>query len=258
MTRFTAYFKSMFLILALFLAGGCASNMGELQRASARGMSPVPQPTQVVISNVNRGMMGIKWTATAPNGDRYDCSSDDMMRRPLCVKIERQGSASVSVPVQQNATVVSSETAAKLGEATKKAIGNFAVGADIGLLGGISPSVQYNVGENLALEGALGLYSGVTTIGAEGYYRFRNSEQKLGESFSVEPIAGAGLHRISIDDLYGGGSVIGYSASGGVYGKLLNYPHWRLKGVLSYLQFDYGSSVVGRGFNTNLGVSYFF
>jgi hypothetical protein len=181
-----------------------------------------------------------------------------MMRRPLCVKSEQQRPVSVSAPVQSNVRV-SNETAAALQDATEKAIGNFAVGADIGLLGGISPSVQYNVGENLALEGALGLYSGVTTLGAEGYYRFRNSEQKLGESFSIEPIAGAGLHRISIDDLYGGGSVMGYSASGGVYGKFQNYPHWRLKGVLSYLQFDYGSSgVVGRGFNTNLGVSYFF
>jgi hypothetical protein len=76
------------IIVVLFLAVmiiGCANSNSNLMRESARVIGNV-SPEQVTVYDVNRGMMNVDWKATTPNG-KYNCSSDDMMRRPFCVKV---------------------------------------------------------------------------------------------------------------------------------------------------------------------------
>jgi hypothetical protein len=74
-----------YLVLALTLLA-CQSNIGSLQRAAAMSMNPTPLPDSVRVTEVHRGASSVKWVATHPNGDVYDCSADDMVRRPICVK----------------------------------------------------------------------------------------------------------------------------------------------------------------------------
>ncbi len=42
-------------------------------------------PDQVQVSNVKRGVTDVKWEADTPKG-AYNCSADDMVRRPYCSK----------------------------------------------------------------------------------------------------------------------------------------------------------------------------
>jgi acyl dehydratase len=63
----------------------CASSNVNLQRESARFMTPVPLPDAVKVTDVQRSASSVKWVATGASGV-YDCTSDDMLRRPLCVK----------------------------------------------------------------------------------------------------------------------------------------------------------------------------
>ena len=65
----------------------CASNIGNLQRESARAITPNPLPESVTISEVHRGATSVRWVATGASGV-YDCSADDMLRRTLCVRRE--------------------------------------------------------------------------------------------------------------------------------------------------------------------------
>ena len=79
--------KKLFLFLVLcILCVGCANSDSNLRRESARVIGNV-SPEQVTVYDVNRGMMNVDWKADTPNG-KYKCSSDDMMRRPFCVKAE--------------------------------------------------------------------------------------------------------------------------------------------------------------------------
>ena len=64
----------------------CASNVGNLQRATASTISPTPLPDSVRVTEVSRAAASVKWVATVPGGDTYDCSADDMVRRPVCAK----------------------------------------------------------------------------------------------------------------------------------------------------------------------------
>lgn len=72
--------------LCLFLIAGCASNIQSLQRESARYIGNSFKPTDIQVTEVKRGLMNVGWKATTPNGDTYDCSADDMLRRVNCVK----------------------------------------------------------------------------------------------------------------------------------------------------------------------------
>jgi hypothetical protein len=65
----------------------CASTGANLQRESARVITPNPLPDSVKVTDVQRGATSVKWVATTPSGV-YDCSADDMVRRALCVKRE--------------------------------------------------------------------------------------------------------------------------------------------------------------------------
>jgi hypothetical protein len=73
-------------LLVVVVAGACASSTGNLQRESARAVTPSPLPDSVKVSGVKRGATSVKWVATTPGGVVYDCSADDMLRRTLCVK----------------------------------------------------------------------------------------------------------------------------------------------------------------------------
>jgi hypothetical protein len=77
--------KFYFLIsLIFFLSVACASTSDNLKRETARYLGDI-HPDKVEISDVERGVMSVKWKADTPKG-KYDCSADDMVRRVHCVK----------------------------------------------------------------------------------------------------------------------------------------------------------------------------
>jgi len=67
-------------------ASGCASSTGSLQQATAMSIGGNVLPDNVVVSNVDRGMTRVTWSASA-SGHRYACSADDMVRRPYCARL---------------------------------------------------------------------------------------------------------------------------------------------------------------------------
>lgn len=77
---------SILFPVTVFVIAGCASNIQSLQRESARSIGNNLKPNDVTISEVNRGAMNVDWKATTPDGTKYDCSADDMVRRVNCVK----------------------------------------------------------------------------------------------------------------------------------------------------------------------------
>lgn len=78
--------KIMFFMFVLFIVVGCASSDASLRRESARVIGGGLSQDQITVSDVNRGMMNVDWTAKTPDGTIYKCDSDDMLRRPNCVK----------------------------------------------------------------------------------------------------------------------------------------------------------------------------
>ena len=75
------------LIAFLFLVG-CASNIQSLQRESARNIGNNLRPSDITITDVQRGALNVSWKSTTPDGTRYDCNADDMVRRVNCVKVK--------------------------------------------------------------------------------------------------------------------------------------------------------------------------
>jgi hypothetical protein len=71
---------ALWLLMSLI---GCASSPATLQRETARLIGLQGSPSSVVISNIDRRMMSVSWTATA-QGRSYHCNADDMMHRPHC------------------------------------------------------------------------------------------------------------------------------------------------------------------------------
>jgi hypothetical protein len=72
------------VVMVCLLSAGCASTPENLQRETARVIGDI-SPEQVQVSHVRRGVTDVKWEANTPKG-AYNCSADDMVRRPLCNK----------------------------------------------------------------------------------------------------------------------------------------------------------------------------
>lgn len=124
--------------------------------------------------------------------------------------------------------------------------------------GGYAPAVQFNAVENVTLEGTFNMYSGVTAFGAEMYYHFGREGSSSPATLIFEPAIGAGIYKVSVDpDIGMDANLTGFSASGGVFAHLRENPHFRFKGVLSLVEFDY-EGVSFRGFHAILGAYYFF
>lgn len=66
---------------------GCMTVGMNLQRASARAITPTPNPDSVVISDVHHGVISSRWVATTREGV-YDCSIESSERVPICAKRE--------------------------------------------------------------------------------------------------------------------------------------------------------------------------
>jgi hypothetical protein len=75
---------SLALLLLMSLVG-CASSPVNLQRETARVLGQQLPPSSVEVSNIDRSIRSVTWTAVA-QGRRYQCSADDMVRRPYCVE----------------------------------------------------------------------------------------------------------------------------------------------------------------------------
>ena len=144
------------------------------------------------------------------------------------------------------------QTAAPAGET----VGRWGVGLKTEGDLGLAPSVHYNASERVVLEGSLGIYDEVTTYGGQVLYRFLLSSDD--PTLRFEPVAGGGVHLISVETLFGGSeSVMGVSLSGGAFLHLPQNAHWRFRGTLSYWQFNYEGTAL-KGANLNFGAFYFF
>ncbi len=74
-----------FGLAAVLFVSGCASTTESLERATAMSIGNNTAPESITVSDVDRGVTTVKWSAVAPSG-HYSCSADDMVRRPYCVK----------------------------------------------------------------------------------------------------------------------------------------------------------------------------
>ena len=77
------------VLLAVALVACAGTVRHELQRQSARAITPTPYPDSVTISDIRRDRLGNvrEWVATA-RGGAYDCSLEDRERQALCVRRE--------------------------------------------------------------------------------------------------------------------------------------------------------------------------
>ena len=73
--------KTLALMIVLT---GCASSVDNLQRASAVSIGRSVLPENIRISDVQRGITDVRWTATPFGGPAYICSADDMVKHPSC------------------------------------------------------------------------------------------------------------------------------------------------------------------------------
>jgi hypothetical protein len=77
------------IAIGILLTGaliGCVSGIGlNLERESARAITPTPYPDSVRISDVRHGYADAHWVATTPSGV-YDCSKRNDETVPLCAK----------------------------------------------------------------------------------------------------------------------------------------------------------------------------
>ena len=79
--------KQLFLLFfSIAFLTSCASNIQSLKRESARNIGNNLRPSDITITNVNRGALNVDWKATTSDGTTYTCNADDMVRRVNCVK----------------------------------------------------------------------------------------------------------------------------------------------------------------------------
>ena len=71
-------------LAVLIVLTGCASSVDNLQRASAVSIGRNVRPENIRISDVQRGITDVSWTATPSGGPTYVCGADDMVRHPSC------------------------------------------------------------------------------------------------------------------------------------------------------------------------------
>lgn len=69
----------------------CSATGFDLQRASARAMTPTPFPDSVTISDIHRDRLGNvrRWIATTRDGV-YECSIEPREHAPLCARRDAQ------------------------------------------------------------------------------------------------------------------------------------------------------------------------
>ena len=72
------------MLFISFLCTACQNSDVNLKRETARFLGNVT-PDQISVSDVNRGMTNVDWSAATPRG-HFCCSADDMLRRVNCVK----------------------------------------------------------------------------------------------------------------------------------------------------------------------------
>ncbi len=77
---------SIVLIFLSFVVFGCASNEASLRMASAGNIKGDYIPSEISVSDIDRGTYTVDWTAVTTDGKRYKCSADDMVRRVSCKK----------------------------------------------------------------------------------------------------------------------------------------------------------------------------
>lgn len=75
---------SIVLIALSFVVSGCASNPDSLRMASAGNIKGDYIPSEIEVSEINRGTYTVDWTALTADGKKYKCSADDMVRRVSC------------------------------------------------------------------------------------------------------------------------------------------------------------------------------
>lgn len=77
--------KKIFLVVIFLMAmSGCASNIQNLQRATAMSIEGDYLPEDIQVDDIDRSAMNVNWSATTRHGKKYRCSADDMVRKTVC------------------------------------------------------------------------------------------------------------------------------------------------------------------------------
>jgi hypothetical protein len=71
----------------LVILAGCNSSEENLQRSTASVIPGNVSPSRVMVSNIDRQLLigDVTWQANV-GGKLYDCSADDNVHHPYCVK----------------------------------------------------------------------------------------------------------------------------------------------------------------------------
>jgi hypothetical protein len=72
--------RVLYMVAVVGLLSACASTTENLQRETARSIGNNIGPSDVAVSNINRGATSVSWDAVV-KGVNYNCSADDMVRR---------------------------------------------------------------------------------------------------------------------------------------------------------------------------------
>lgn len=140
--------------------------------------------------------------------------------------------------------------------------GQFGVGAELGVAGGIAPSVLYDMRSRpLAVRGLFDFGTGYSAFAVQGLYRFKNAHADPNATVSWEPFIGAGLTFVNLDfGVLGSQSVKGFVGSGGVFFTLKSLPSVRFSAEIDLPVYNtgnlLGTAVYGTSFG--LGAHYFF
>lgn len=129
-----------------------------------------------------------------------------------------------------------------------------------GAPGGVVPSVLYDVSDRTTVVGALGFYSGVTSVLGEVLYRFPQSP-KADAEVAFEPYVGGGLVLANVSYGFVGWSVsenfTGVVISGGTFMSVKDAPRWRFSGGLDVVGMG-GQGVSVAGVGLRVGAHYLF
>ncbi len=132
----------------------------------------------------------------------------------------------------------------------------FGVGIFLGTaLGGVAPSVLYDMSDRITLNVALGLYAVKTNMTGELLYGFPQPANPKSD-VTFKPYVGGGLVVVLVNYGVGSGSHAGLGGSGGTFLTVKKIPKWRFSGDLNLVHFNgnAGDSSIG----LRLGAHYFF
>lgn len=134
--------------------------------------------------------------------------------------------------------------------------GPLGAGIQVWGTGGFMPGIHYDLNDRITIEGNIGLYENITSVGGQAIYRFGNP-QEISSTVTYEFFAGAGASVFWLTLGEASDTLYNIQGSAGTFVHLVNNPRFRFKGTLSYMDFNISDADV-RGIRLSFGALYFF